>query len=337
MKNKLCCYLVFIQVVFFCAFITSDLQASNYVKVAVIGGIPRIDKNQETQKIVDQVVEFWKTQLNKVLSHKPDLIVLPEVSDRPLGMNTKEESVYYGVRKDQVKKYFMSVAKENHCYIAFGTRYQAKDGTWYNSIFVLDRNGNEAGVYNKNFPTIDEMKSGIKASNEVSVIQCDFGRVAGLICYDLNFPELRMKYEKAKPDIILFSSMYHGGLVQSYWAYSCRSFFVGSIGDRSAPSEIRDPLGEVVASSTNYFNYVVAKINLDRQLVHLDGNWDKLNRLKEKYGDDVTIHDPGQLGSVLVSCEAKNVTVDQMLKEFDIELLDDYFDRSREVRLKTGL
>ena len=324
-------------VLIFCVINPSGVKAVKHVKVAVIGDYPRISKDQEPQKLVEEVIKFWKAQLEQVLSARPDLIVLTEACDRPGGMSREEQYNYFRVRKDQVKEYFASVARENNCYIAFGTKREDARGNWYNSSYVLDRKGNVAGVYNKNYPTIGELESGIKASDEVPVIQCDFGSVACAICYDLNFPELLEKYKKAKPDIILFSSLYHGGVVQGYWAYSCRSFLAGSMGFRTLPSEIRDPLGDVVASTTNYFNYVVTKINLDRQLVHLDGNWEKLKGLKAKYGDEVTIKDPGHLGSVLVSSESEKLTVLQMLKEFDIELLDDYFNRSREVRLKTGL
>ena len=131
--------------------------------------------------------------------------------------------------------------------------------------------------------------------------------------------------------------MYHGGLVQSNWAYSCRSFFVSSCGADSLPSEIRNPLGEVVRSSTNYFHYVVAEVNLDSRLVHLDYNWSKLRALKEKYGEAVTVTDPGKLGSVLVTSEHEGISADHMIKEFDIELLDDYLNRSRQFRIdQTG-
>lgn len=57
--------------------------------------------------------------------------------------------------------------------------------------------------------------------------------------------------------------------MQDVWAYRSRSFFVGSINGGGTPSEIRNPLGQVVASSTNYFDFVVATINLDSRLVHL--------------------------------------------------------------------
>jgi hypothetical protein len=44
------------------------------------------------------------------------------------------------------------------------------------------------------------------------------------------------------------------------------------------------------------------------------------------------IYDPGKLASVLVSSNNDKITVDQMIKEFNIELLDDYLNRAREFR-----
>jgi hypothetical protein len=179
------------------------------------------------------------------------------------------------------------------------------------------------------------MESGIKACNDSPIITCDFGRIAIAICYDLNFEELRMRYVREKPDLIIFSSMYHGGIAQNIWAYTCRSYFVGSV-YRPTPSEIRNPMGEVIASSTNYFDFAVARINLDCALVHLDYNWEKLSALKEKYGTSVTVSDPGELASVLVTSKDSKTTVDQMIKEFGIERLDDYLNRARQFRQSNG-
>ena len=58
--------------------------------------------------------------------------------------------------------------------------------------------------------------------------------------------------------------------------------------------------------------------------------------MKKKYGPDVKITDPGYLGAVLVSSEHETINVDEMIKEFQIELLDDYFKRSLEYRHKPG-
>jgi len=317
-----------VLILFFIA--AGSIFASNYITVAAIGATPSLDKNQDPQKLVDQVIEFWQKELIQVLPDKPDLIVLPEFCD--LSGAGKD---YIRVRKNQVLDYFASVAKDNHCYIAFGTKREDSDGLWRNSCIILDRNGSIAGIYNKNFPTIGEMEDGIKAGKEAPLFQCDFGTIGVAICFDLNFDELRKHYSEKSPDIIIFSSMYHGGLVQSNWAYSCRSHFIGAL-HKGTPSEIRNPLGEVIATNTNYFDFVVTRINLDCKLVHLDYNWSKLTALKQKYGSAVTISDPGKLASVLISSEDKNVTIDQMIEEFDIELLDDYLKRARAFRLREG-
>jgi hypothetical protein len=312
---------------------SKEVFALRNATVATIGAsVPSMDKIHDKQQMVERVLFFWEKELKQVLPHKPDLIVLPEACDRPNGLSTEAQFEYFRIRKDQVQNYFMSVAKENHCYIAFGTKRQTEDGTWRNSTILLDRNGEVSFIYNKNYPTIGEMESGIVAGIDAPVFQCDFGSVACAICFDLNFTELRDRYAAQKPDIILFPSMYHGGMMQADWAYTCRSFFVGAIGNAKVPSQIRDPQGDVLASSTNYFDFAVATINLDTRIAHLDFNWEKLTKLKQKYGPGVTIKDPGKLGSVIVSSELQHIGVDEMIKEFEIELLDDYLNRSKKFR-----
>jgi hypothetical protein len=304
--------------------------AEKYITVATIGNTPSAIKSDNKQEIVDHVMKFWDLELKQVLPDKPDLIVLPEFCDL-----SSEGEDYLKVRKNQVLDYFSSVAKKNNCYFAFGMQREDNEGLWRNSCIVIDRNGSIAGIYDKNFPTIGEMEMGIRASDEARVIECDFGRVAIAICFDLNFDELRLRYAKEKPDLIIFSSMYHGGVEQNIWAYTCRSHFVSSV-YRGNPSEIRNPMGDVIASNTNYFDYVVMKINLDCKLVHLDYNWNKLTALKDKYGTTVKISDPGKLASVLITSENSKVTAEQMVKEFGIEMLDDYLNRARDFRLKKG-
>jgi hypothetical protein len=330
MENKCNRVLAIPVLLIFLLLLPGVLSAARYVKVATIGAAPAIDTKQDPQLIVNEVIEFWKRELNQVLPDKPDLILLPEVCDMSVAGNE-----YLRVRKNQVLDYFASVAKSNNCYIAFGMLREESKDIWLNSCVVLDRNGSIAGIFDKNFPTIGEMENGIKASHVAPLIQCDFGSVAVAICFDLNFDELLDHYVKEKPDLILFSSMYHGGLVQSKWAFECRSHFAGSV-YRGNPSEIRNPMGDVVATTTNYFNFTVADINLDCRLVHLDYNWEKLKSVKKKYGPSVTISDPGRVGAVLITSEDKDISVDKMISEFEIELLDDYFKRARNFRLKEG-
>jgi len=315
----------------------NNSKKKGYATIATIGSAPAsIAAGTEPQKVVERMIAHWKRQFEQVLPDRPDLIVVPEACDRPGGFGAEKLLEYYKVRKDQVQQFFAETARENKCYIVYSAYRIMPDGTKRNSSVLIDRKGTVAGIYNKNHPTIGEIEGGILCGKEAPVFVCDFGRVAMAICFDLNFDELRLKYVKAKPDLIIFSSMYHGGLMQSYWAYSCRCHFVGAIAGRATPSEFRNPLGQIIASNTNYFNFAVAMVNLDCELAHLDYNWERLRKLKAKYGPKVTISDPGCLGSVLISSEHEMVDVDEMIKEFEIELLDDYFARALAFRHEPG-
>jgi hypothetical protein len=314
-----------------------EAGAINRVKIAAVTGGASyfgIDITAKPQQITDQVISKWQEKLKPVMVHNPDLVLLPEACDLPTFRWSKDEKfLYFKARGNQVLGFFASVAKQNRCYIAFGTYIERGDGRWNDSVVLVDRNGKVCGVYNKNFPTDEEMDEGFVPSDQVELLECDFGKVAAVICFDLNFDELRERIANLNPDVLLFSSMYHGSdFVQNYWAYSCRSFLAGAQFNYNVPSEIRNPVGRVVASSTNYTDFAVAEINLDFALVHLGGNKGKLGMLKEKYGDRVTIEDPGKLAVVMVSSDHPSKSAEEMLKEFDIEPLGHMFERSRKMR-----
>ena len=299
---------------------------SNYVKISTIGAhFPNMAVNLAHEEAVGEVMAHLKREVDQVLPDKPDLIVLPEACDMPAGYTLERRVDYYRARGEKILEFFGKTARDNHCNIVYPSIREMNDGTWRNSIRMIDRNGNVAGAYNKNHLFPVEFKDGILCGKEAPIIQCDFGRVACVICFDLNMDELRLKYIKEKPDLLIFSSMFHGGLMQNYWAYSCRSHFVGAIAN-DIPSSIISPLGEIIDSSTNYTDFVTATVNLDCVVVHLDYNYEKLKALKSKYGCKVKIADPGHLGSVLISSETAECTAKDFLREFEMESLDEYFD-----------
>jgi predicted amidohydrolase len=278
---------------------------------------------------VDIMSRYLTERIGQVLPDQPDLIVLPKVCDLPANYPATSDTTlhdYLNARGDRVQCELAKIAHEQHCYIAYPALRHLPDGTWRNSITLLDRRGDVICIYDKCHPTVWENEAGILSGTGPSVAQRDFGRVGLLVCFDLNFEPLRQQYAYARPDVLAFSSMYHGGLMQAYWAYSCRAHFAGAIANTGG--YVLSPLGERLAASTNYFDFTSARINLDCWLSHLDYNWERLHALRAKYGPRVKVHDPGFLGSVLVSSEADDVSIDQLIGELGIELLDNYLERA---------
>ncbi|MEO6906613.1 MAG: carbon-nitrogen hydrolase family protein [Abditibacteriaceae bacterium] len=279
----------------------------------------------------EYLVQFWQREIDLVLPDCPDLILLPEHADRFVDQDTEPNSEDRAQRSDALLHCLRGIACEHSCYIAYGTSRLQPDGDWKNAALLVGRRGEILVEYHKNHPVISEIEDfGITCGTEASVVETEFGRIGLAICFDLNFEELRLKYEAARLDLLLFPSLFHGGLMQPYWAYSCRTHFVSCVGVANLPSEIYSPVGHRIAGSTNYFSTVTATINLDCIVVHLDNNIQKLKCLKQKYGADVTVFDPGQLGSVLVTSESTEISATKMIHAFDIESLDNYLARSRQ-------
>ena len=279
-----------------------------------------------------EIIRFLEQQLDKVLPDKPDLIVFPECANRYIPNSKPELKEYYRFLGDRIVDFLKPIAIENNTNIAYSAvRYigHEEEKPFRNSTVYIDRSGNIAGIYNKNHLVIEENTlSDVKYGTEANVIGLDFGKVATAICFDLNFDELLHKYQEQAPDLIVHCSMYHGGRMrQAQWAYTCRSYFVGAI--CGLPCSILNPFGDVVAESTNYTDHVSATINLDYKLCHIDYNWEKFAAAKRKYKDALTVYDPGLVGSVMLSYERSDKTVDDIITEFEIERLDDYFNRAR--------
>ncbi len=305
---------------------------SNFIKIAVLAPEPlNLNGKPADKKAADAMLEHWESKAGEVLPDKPDIIITPECSDRYGDIPKEKRLEYYALRGEKIAESWQKLAKDNGCLVAYSAVRKTNEG-FFNSTEIIGRGGETAGTYRKNYPTAPEMDGGVSPGLEAPLIDCGFGKAACAICFDLNFDELRLRYAAKKPDIVIFSSMYHGGLMQNYWAYSCRAHFIGAIGGAGCRGSVISPVGKLLAETTNYYDSAVHTVNLDCGVYHIDFNGEKFPSIKKKYGPDVKISDPGLLGSVLISCEAEGLSVKEVQDEFSLEPLDDYFERAADKR-----
>jgi predicted amidohydrolase len=197
-----------------------------------------------------------------------------------------------------------------------------------NCSILIDRGGEVVGRYDKMFPTVTELDKGVIPGTEVPVFETDFGRVAMLICFDLNFEEAHTPLVKARPDLVVFSSMYRGGLQAQALAFELGAFVVTSIS--AELGLVIDRCGRVLKETT-YEALGVAPINTNSVALHMDFNWNKMDAMLAKYGPSVSFDYHTREAFYVVSFESVR-DVAELVREFDLETADAYWARSRSRR-----
>lgn len=307
---------------------------ANYVKIATFGFSPaKLTEKPEGMSIVDYEIKYLDGKIQPVLSEKPDLILLPEYCDCPMDLAQEKKVEYYTKERcDKVLDYLKGIAKQNACYVVFSSWKQERDGYGRNALRMIDRKGNLVGDYYKNYmvksePTFYNCKTG----RDAVIFDCDFGRVGGLICFDLNFEELRLRYKELRPDLMLFSANFGGGLMQNYFAFDTKSYFVGACAYNHT-TKVVDPLGNTIANRSVYSDSLIETIDLDYVVVHLDYNEEKFANAKAKYGANLVIDPRGDTGQVLITYKGTDTTAREIVKEFDIPDIFQYLEWGKNYR-----
>ena len=129
--------------------------------------------------------------------------------------------------------------------------------------------------------------------------------------------------------MIFFSSAYRGGLQLRIWAFELGVYVISAI--LAELGQVVDQSGTVLAEST-YEAVIARRINLDRRLLHMDYNWDKMDAILTKYGRDVSFEYFTREACFTVASEREGLSVDEIIAEFELEPRADYFRRANAVR-----
>lgn len=223
-------------------------------------------------------------------------------------------------------KQYISFAESARSHVV-GSLKVVENGRVYNSQVFIGPDGCILGVYHKMYLNVaDEIEQGLRSGEKPLVIDTEIGRLGGIICMDINIEQAREQYRSLKPDILAFSSLYHGGFQQQEWAYHCRSFFVSAFHFHGCG--ILDPFGRPVKLADEHNPVAVGTVNLDRAMVHLDGNRTKFPDIQKRYSGDVLIDVPPNIGSAIIYSLTDKRSATDIVAEFGLEPVDDYLTRT---------
>ena len=101
-------------------------------------------------------------------------------------------------------------------------------------------------------------------------------------------------------------------------------------------NRVIDCTGATVARSSDILPHMTAVLNLNRRVLHMDGNLDKIPAVKARYGADVLIEDMRDEALMVITSMRAGLEVADIVREFSLETLADYLTRSRAVRAGSG-
>jgi len=305
---------------------------ARFVGVSSISFSTDAGENPEKMK---RAMGQWENYIDTAALDKPDIILLPEIFlQNTAYSSSKEEKIEKSDLLPEggvITEFVSRKAREHRTYV-FASYWRRDEKGMYNSAVLFDREGKVLGVYDKVFPTIGEMEDGTLPGKGAKIFQTDFGRIGAIICFDLNFQELLADYKSKGVELLCMLSAFRGGFMVKATAFRNQMFMATSTPGEN--SVIVDPLGRTLAESSAYGRTIFAKINLDSQIVHIDFNQQRVADMKKKYQEYVKIEVASPEAVYFISSFHPEVSIQDMIKEFEVETLDEYLDRARRERMK---
>ena len=279
-----------------------------------------------SDRTYEKNIEEMERYLASAILEQPDIVLLPEcfalAGLSPEGHIEHAEAIP-GPSAEMCARY----AREGNAYVICPI-YEREGEHTYNTALVLGRDGEPVGKYRKLHPTIPELESGVSPGQEMGVLDLDFGRIGLMICFDLYYPQVARELGAQGVEVLFWASVYWGGFPLRIYAYENRCFVVSS--QNRAFGYLIDKTGHLIAESGTYRNVAAADVDLDETVFCTDSNTGQLDNIKRKYGKDVVITTRHTEGIFTLRSLRADVTVPQLIVEFDLEPLDDYLRRSAE-------
>ena len=215
-------------------------------------------------------------QLDQAASCSPDLLCFPEevliagaddTNPRTMENNKKALSM------------MQEGARRLHTNIVVGLMEPSDDypGEYYNTAFVIGRDGEIVGRYHKRHITFRGLPNHCLPGGRVVTVDTDVGRIGMMICFDIGWREDWQTLENLGAQIVVWPAAYHGGNLPNAYAAVHGYYVVTSVWN--AESRIIDPLGNTECTSDRWMGYASSVIDPGAPIFHIDHHWKLLGEL----------------------------------------------------------
>ncbi len=236
-------------------------------------GLIQVEQREEDN--YDKRLDILEDMARRCYEEGAELVFFPEayqhVPDRSILRRPAELRETYRSWKERCG----AIAREYRAYLVPWDYEITEDGRIYNSSYILDRNGDEAGRFHKVNLTRSELVMGLSHGEDFPVFDLDFGRVGIMICFDNYFPESARILGNRGAELILYPL--YGDTMLPQWEIRLRARAIDNclhiatcqIDRRPeiAYSGLVSPSGEVLHRLSSYPSHLVVEADLARKVV----------------------------------------------------------------------
>ena len=282
-------------------------------------------------------------RMENVYAFEPDIICLPEMVNISWVEEAEKSMTLSQVAEDEnshgpITSMIAEVARKQNCYITCPV-ITKKDGHFYNSSILLNRQGKTEGIFHKVHPVSTEIIPNAYYKNEgvtpgpikPSVYKTDFGNVGMQICFDANWTESWHSLKEDGAELVCFPSQGPFTHVLRNHAWMNHYAIVSATGE---DAQIIDMTGDMIALDGEFARWVCAPLNLERALLHIWPHNLKFNDIQKKYKRKIRlkIYHP-ENWATLESLDA-DIKVRDILKEYEIPTYDEQIREATEIQKK---
>ena len=298
----------------------------------------------EVEELIDNVAHECG---RKYPDDSLDLVVLPEeIITIGKGRTAKTRSVRL---EGPVLERMGGKARQYNTYIIVPLDLAEDDGTSANAAVLLDRKGEVAGIYRKVHLVaglgLKDLEGGHTPGGKFPVFECDFGRIAIQICFDMSFPDGWKALADKGAEIVAVPTMSPQTSRPSAYAIEGRYYVVTSNHRNNAT--VFNPAGRIDAQIVDGDNDVttgkvtlsqeavlVHRIDLSYAIVPWSATLGDGRKFTEKYGDRVgySYYRDEDFG-IFWSNDPK-MPVSRMVKELGLREFEEYLESVRLIQDK---
>jgi predicted amidohydrolase len=221
-----------------------------------------------------------------------DLAILPETCiTGEAGGDALKRSVPF---KGPLETTFAKAARDHGCYIVVSTYLREADDSkrCSNAALLIGRTGKLEGIYRKVHlvPSLDHknFEGGSTPGREFPVFECDFGKLAIQICYDMEFDKGWRELQRKGAELVAWPSQSPQRAHPAARAMEQRCYIVSSTWRNNA--SVFEPTGKICAHIEPPQELLVHEIDLSYAILPWSGKLRNGKALKDRYGDKIGFH-----------------------------------------------